>query len=460
MTQRVLERYTTVCLLLDLLGVAAALAAATALRYSIPFGQTLIPQHNYLSVGLFPLALACWALAAGHFRLYEWHWVMNLRHEAARLALATGGAMILVSGALYLTYREVPRLLFVYFALLVFAINGGIRLLLRLFFRTRLGDLLAVRIVLVGGGRVADSLAGRLRAEAGRWPPLHVVGVVADDAPATSSLAYLGTTADLERAIGEWNITTVIVTLPSSEHARIVALTERLQTLPVDVRVVPDVLDLAYARATITHVEGIPLVGLRDPALSASGKLVKYNFDRLIALAGLLLGWPLGLVIAAAIVLDSHGPVFYRAARIGEDGRPFTMYKFRTMVAGADRHPRARGPAKAQDDPRITRVGRWLRRTSVDELPQLWNVLRGEMSLVGPRPEQPFIVAGYEPWQRRRTHIRPGMTGWWQVNGRSEYPMHLNTDFDLYYLENYSLLLDLRILGRTLGAVITGRGAY
>ncbi|HET8626077.1 MAG TPA: sugar transferase, partial [Thermomicrobiales bacterium] len=175
---------------------------------------------------------------------------------------------------------------------------------------------------------------------------------------------------------------------------------------------------------------------------------------------GLLLGWPLGLVIAAAIKLDSRGPVFYRAARIGEDGRPFTMYKFRTMVAGADGHPHARGPGKTHDDPRITRVGRWLRRTSVDELPQLWNVLRGEMSLVGPRPEQPFIVAGYEPWQRRRMHIRPGMTGWWQVNGRSEYPMHLHTDFDLYYLENYSLLLDLRILGRTLGAVITGRGAY
>ncbi|HEX5501990.1 MAG TPA: sugar transferase, partial [Thermomicrobiales bacterium] len=441
-------------------GVAAALALATALRYAVPAGRPLIPERNYLSVGLFPLALACWALAAGHFRLYEWHWVMNLRHEAARLLLATGGAMILVSGALYLTYREVPRLLFVYFAVLVLVVNGAIRLLLRLFFRTRLGDLLAVRIVLVGGGRVADSLAGRLRAEAGRWPPLHVAGVVADDPPAAASLRHLGALADLERVIADHGITTVIVTLPSSEHARIVALTERLQALPVDVRVVPDVLDLAYARATITHVEGIPLVGLRDPALSASGKLVKYSFDRLIGLAGLLLGWPLALVVAAAIRLDSPGPVFYRAARIGEDGRPFTMYKFRTMVADADRHARAKGPTKTHDDPRITRVGRWLRRTSVDELPQIWNVLRGEMSLVGPRPEQPFIVAGYEPWQRRRTHIRPGMTGWWQVNGRSEHPMHRHTDFDLYYLENYSLLLDLRILGRTLGAVITGRGAY
>ncbi|HEU5346986.1 MAG TPA: sugar transferase, partial [Ktedonobacterales bacterium] len=108
----------------------------------------------------------------------------------------------------------------------------------------------------------------------------------------------------------------------------------------------------------------------------------------------------------------------------------------------------------------VTRIGRVLRRTSLDELPNLFNVLRGEMSLVGPRPEQPFIVAQYQPWQHRRTHIRPGMTGWWQVNGRSDLPMHHYTDYDLYYIENYSLLLDLRILGRTVGAVLTGRGAY
>jgi len=310
---------------------------------------------------------------------------------------------------------------------------------------------------------------------AGGWPPTRVLGVVAEGEAAREAmeggLTLLGPLDDLEAIIEATEATTIVSTLPSSEHERTIALAERLQGLAVDLRVVPDVLDLAYARATITDLEGIPLVGLRDPALSPSGKLIKYGFDRLVSLTGLIVGLPFFLIVALLIRLDSPGPIIYGARRIGEDGRPFTMYKFRTMAVGAD-HTLAASVAaldrealrgtifKEPGDARITRVGRFLRRASIDELPNLWNVLRGEMSIVGPRPEQPFIVEGYAPWQHRRTHIRPGMTGWWQVNGRGDRPMHQHTDFDLYYLENYSLLLDLRILGRTVGAVITGRGAY
>ncbi len=474
LTHRVLERYTAACLLLDLAGVAVALVLAELLRTTIPFGRPLDPRQDYLSVFIFPLALGCWALAAGHFRLYEWHWLLNLRSEYLRLLLAVGGTTTLLASVLYLTYRDVPRLLFGYFVLLTLALNWGSRLLLRAFLRARLGGDVAVRIVLVGSGRVAESLALRLADEADRWPPTRVLGVVADDdAPAdrdetVAPLPRLGGLDQLEAVLATHDATTVIITLPSTQHALVLELTERLQQLPVDVRVVPDVLDLAYARASITNVEGIPLVGLRDPALSTGGKLVKYSFDRLVSLAGLLLGWPLLLLIALAVKLDSPGPAIYGARRIGEDGRPFTMWKFRTMVQGAEQKLEQalgapaieRGIFKVPDDPRVTRVGRWLRRTSLDELPQLWNVLRGEMSIVGPRPEQPFIVETYEPWQHRRTHIRPGMTGWWQVNGRSEQPMHRHTEYDLYYVENYSLLLDLRILARTLGAVLRGRGAY
>jgi exopolysaccharide biosynthesis polyprenyl glycosylphosphotransferase len=471
MTQgRVLERYTTACLVLDLLGVTAALACAAAIRFSVPFGRPLDPKQDYLTVFLFPIALLCWALAAGQFRLYEWHWFLNLRSEFGRLLLAVGGTATLLASGLYLTYRDVPRLLFIYFVILILALNGLGRLTLRGLFKARLGERAAIRIVIVGGGRVAQSLAGRLEAEANRWPPLRVLGVVADPEQRheLGPLRLLGAIDDLEALVALDKVTTVIITLPSSEHERVIALTARLQGLPVDLRVVPDVLDLAYARATVANVEGIPLVGLRDPALSPSGKLVKYTFDRLVSLLGLALGLPLFLLLALCIKLDSPGPVFYGARRIGEDGRPFTMYKFRTMAVDAERRlrdavgeeARRAGVYKVPHDARVTRVGRFLRRASLDELPNLWNVLRGEMSVVGPRPEQPFIVEQYQPWQHRRTHIRPGMTGWWQVNGRSEHPMHQYTDYDLYYLENYSLFLDLRILGRTVGAVLTGRGAY
>jgi lipopolysaccharide/colanic/teichoic acid biosynthesis glycosyltransferase len=174
------------------------------------------------------------------------------------------------------------------------------------------------------------------------------------------------------------------------------------------------------------------------------------------------------LLVAVAIKLDSSGPALFVQERIGENGQPFMMYKFRSMVVNADRMPGL--PVlndqdgvvvhKIPNDPRVTRIGRFIRRTSLDELPQLFNVLRGEMSLVGPRPELPWLVENYEIWQRRRFAVPPGITGWWQVNGRSDRLMHMHTEDDLYYIQNYSPLLDLQILWRTIGVVVRGRGAF
>jgi lipopolysaccharide/colanic/teichoic acid biosynthesis glycosyltransferase len=173
-------------------------------------------------------------------------------------------------------------------------------------------------------------------------------------------------------------------------------------------------------------------------------------------------------LIALAIKVESSGPVFFFQERIGQHGQRFKMIKFRSMYQEAEqrwqevarRDSDGRLLHKSSDDPRVTRVGRKLRRASLDELPQLFNVLRGEMSLVGPRPEMPYIAAEYEPWQWQRFRVPPGMTGWWQVNGRSDWPMHLNTEDDLYYIQNYSFWLDLRILLKTVAVVLRGHGAY
>jgi lipopolysaccharide/colanic/teichoic acid biosynthesis glycosyltransferase len=165
---------------------------------------------------------------------------------------------------------------------------------------------------------------------------------------------------------------------------------------------------------------------------------------------------------AIAIRLREGGPVFLSQKRVGENGRIFPMLKFRTMKPNA-RRPRQDSEGflhKRVDDPRVTRVGRFLRRTSLDELPQIWNVLKGEMSLVGPRPELPQLVERYQLWQRKRFAVPQGMTGWWQVNGRSDKPMHLHTEDDLYYVQNYSIGLDLFILLKTFWAVLSGRGAF
>jgi lipopolysaccharide/colanic/teichoic acid biosynthesis glycosyltransferase len=174
-------------------------------------------------------------------------------------------------------------------------------------------------------------------------------------------------------------------------------------------------------------------------------------------------------LIALAIRIDSSGPVFFHQPRVGENGRIFKMIKFRTMVEDAEQmrniveDVNEQGKIiqnKSRHDPRITRFGRFLRRTSLDEIPQIFNVLRGDMSLVGPRPEMPHLVDQYEPWQRARFAVPQGMTGWWQINGRSDKPMNLNTEDDLYYVKNYSIWLDLKILARTVWVVVRRKGAY
>jgi exopolysaccharide biosynthesis polyprenyl glycosylphosphotransferase len=230
---------------------------------------------------------------------------------------------------------------------------------------------------------------------------------------------------------------------------------------------VPDYLRLVVVQSSVESLGGMPLIGLREPRITGISWAIKRIFDLVVTLLLLLLTWPFLLLIALAIRLDSPGPIIFKQQRVGENGRFFRMYKFRTMFSDAEARgpqlgfdPKGRPTYKWSGDTRVTRTGHFLRRTSLDELPQFFNVLKGEMSLVGPRPEMQFIVELYEPWQRQRLAVPPGITGWWQVNGRSDLPMHLNTQYDLYYIRNYSLWLDLKILLKTIGVVLRGQGAY
>jgi exopolysaccharide biosynthesis polyprenyl glycosylphosphotransferase len=210
------------------------------------------------------------------------------------------------------------------------------------------------------------------------------------------------------------------------------------------------------------------MLDLRAPALNDYQRMVKRAFDLLISA---ILFIPVMIfigLIGLMIYLDNPGPIFFHQKRAGENGRLFDMIKFRTMVENAEqlRHlvetidNNGDLQHKHPDDPRVTRLGKFLRRTSLDELPQLFNVIKGDMSLVGPRPELPYLVEKYQPWQRKRFAVPQGITGWWQVNGRSEKPMHLNTEDDLYYVQHYSIWLDLQILLKTVWVVLRGKGAF
>jgi lipopolysaccharide/colanic/teichoic acid biosynthesis glycosyltransferase len=210
------------------------------------------------------------------------------------------------------------------------------------------------------------------------------------------------------------------------------------------------------------------MISLKSTTLSGYQRVVKRILDLVFSMIFLIPALPLSLFLSMVIKLDTPGPTIIRQWRVGENGRLFRMYKFRSMINNAEAaledvvrtDPKGNTLYKFANDPRITRVGRWIRRTSLDEIPQLINVLKGEMSLVGPRPELPRFVALYQPWQQKRFAVPQGITGWWQVNGRSELPMHLNTEYDIYYVQNYSVILDIQILIRTFWVVIRGVGAF
>ena len=204
------------------------------------------------------------------------------------------------------------------------------------------------------------------------------------------------------------------------------------------------------------------------PVLNSQQRLIKRIFDIIVASIILIAFSVVLAFVAIFIKLDSPGPILFKQKRVGENGQPFMIFKFRTMVTNAEALQHAVNVVdgngnvlhKHRHDPRVTRIGRFLRRTSLDELPQLINVILGDMSLVGPRPELPWLVDGYEKWQYERLSVPQGITGWWQVNGRSDNPCHLNTDQDIYYVRNYCFTMDIKILIRTLVVLIRGDGAF
>jgi len=210
------------------------------------------------------------------------------------------------------------------------------------------------------------------------------------------------------------------------------------------------------------------MLNLGDSAINNYQRMIKRLFDLFLGVPTLILFLPLMGLTALIIFLLDGSPVLFRQKRVGENGKIFEMLKFRTMVRNAEelqsqvekRDADGNLIHKTKEDPRVTRTGKFLRRVSLDELPQLFNIHAGTMSLVGPRPEMPYLVDRYQPWQRKRFAIPPGLTGWWQVNGRSDKPMHLHTEDDLYYIQNYSIWLDLQIVVRTIWVVLIGKGSY
>ncbi len=468
---RKLDTNTVIFLILsDLLVTLVAFFTAAQARFWLPFGVHLTWEEVSQPWSMYALVALIWGATFALVKVYDVRHTARAWDEAKVITLAVAMACLVLAGVLYLTYRELPRRLFFYFVLIDLALLIGMRLALRSALRfSGRQEVSPRRILIVGAGRLAQQVALGVRGQ--NAAGLTLMGCVDDEIeslpPGDPVGPLLGRIKDAPGLVKSEAVDEVIFALPLRAHGAIEWLVQALQGDPVRVRVVPDYLDLAMSRATVEEFNGLPLVGLRDPAINGADRVIKRFFDLALSALVLLVTWPVMLLVALAIKLDSPGPALFVQERIGENGQPFRMYKFRSMVVNAERMAGAAAQTrdgvvihKTPDDPRVTRVGRFIRRTSLDELPQLFNVLRGEMSLVGPRPELPWLVENYEIWQRRRFAVPPGITGWWQVNGRSDRLMHMHTEDDLYYIQNYSPLLDLQILWRTIGVVVRGKGAY
>jgi len=442
----------------DVLLTQAALWVADWARKVLPLGRELgDPSNSFLNPYVFLMTLVLWPLIFSVTSVYDVRRNVRPVGEASTLFVAVSTATFALAGALYFTFRDLPRLLIIYFYFIDLLFLASARIVAGLWLRVLYaGGRPLTRVLVVGWGDSAQAITLALQTRLGH--SMALVGY-ADESELNgpSKLPWLGTVAEVPRLVRDLNVDEVIICLTRDRYAEVEQLSFQLQSEPVRLRLVPDFLKLVMVQSSVDIVGGLPLIGLREPRINGPAWMMKRTFDLVATLTGLLLIWPILLLIAILIKVSSPGPIFYRQQRVGENGRLFWVYKFRTMVIGADQQKTLE---KTPQDPRVTGIGRLLRRTSLDELPNLINVLRGEMSLVGPRPEQMFIVQEYEPWQRQRLAVPPGMTGWWQVNGRSDLPMHLNTQYDLYYIRNYSLLLDLKILWRTIGVVINGKGAY
>jgi len=319
------------------------------------------------------------------------------------------------------------------------------------------------RVLIIGTGEVGQMILGKITHSPGLG--YEVVGFVARDGETprqVQGIPVLGSTADLPTIIEDWGVDEVIIALPDASHQELLTLISLCERERVTIKVFPDVFQIMAKEITIGDLNGLPMITVQDIALRGWKLTLKRGMDLIGATLGLIFLSPLMMLVALLIKLDSPGPVFYCQERMGLDAKPFWTIKFRSMYEDAEAET---GPVWATpNDPRCTRLGRFLRRYSIDELPQLINVLLGEMSLVGPRPERPVFVKQFQQFIPRymdRHREKAGMTGWAQVNGlRGDTSIVERTKYDLWYIENWSLLLDIKILLRTVLAVFKAKDAY
>lgn len=427
----------------------------------------------YQHAELYIASIVIWAIFFRVFPLYNSKRATRLYNEILSVSAAAIAAWFAFTGYLFaFGYTDFSRFSLFAFAiiniLLLAAFHLALRLLLR-YLRSRGYNL--KKVLIIGAGPVGEQLARTLLERP--WTGFSIVGFLDDDPSLQGTTIFsfpiLGTLDDVHAVVETMQgDDEIIIALPTTANERLLEVIRMVEDLPINVRVIPDFFGVAYIQPDIEEFWGIPMVGIRKSEIPLSSALTKRLFDLVGSLIALVLASPIMLVTAILIKFDSKGPVLFLQKRVGENGRTFTIYKFRTMVEGSEEMlgdlisiDQLEEPVfKLKNDPRVTRLGRFLRKSSIDELPQLINVLMGDMSLVGPRPEEVQMVSRYNSWQRKRLMMKPGLTGPVQVNGRGDLSLSNRVQLETEYIRNYSLLKDIKILVKTIPVVLKGNGSY
>jgi Undecaprenyl-phosphate glucose phosphotransferase len=449
-------------LLADLALIAGCWVAAYLVRFYVVGGTNDIPAFRGYALQLVPI-LVVWGIAFKTFDLYRPHRLASHLAEWFDVAKAsTLGVLVLVAVMTFMFHSyDYSRLVIAMFwasSIVACSLSRAVfREALRIARRKGYNQRYAV---VVGGGEPAVEVVRvlRRRPDAG----IRVIGVLCDKDHEVPDARRLGAPEDVRAVLDAQTVDIVILALPHLEYTRMSAVLSEIGDDPVAIHLVPDVFGLASLRGGIEEFDGLPVIHLRESPLYGWNRVLKRAFDLGIGAVALVLALPVMLAVACAVRATSRGAVLYRQERMGLDGRRFAMLKFRTMRDDAEAES---GPQWARrDDPRRTRLGAVLRRFSLDELPQLVNVLRGEMSLVGPRPERPSFVEEFRrrvPGYMLRHKVKAGITGWAQINGwRGNTSIEKRIEYDLYYIERWSLGFDLAILLRTLWHGFRNRNAY
>jgi exopolysaccharide biosynthesis polyprenyl glycosylphosphotransferase len=445
---------------------------------SAMYSGTNLPFTIFIAISII------WPIIFNLFFVYDGRKNENINKELWNISKAICVSTILLAGLLFFSYRELSRGMFLIFFILDIATICGARFALWLFRRIQKKRSIVSSphsILIIGAGVVGQRLA-KVWVK-GNWVNIEIMGFLDDD-PGKRGMNYhgvpvLGSLDQVNQIIKKYSIRDVVIALPLRAYSKLIEMCNLLQKQLIRVYVVPDLFSLSFPNASLDGFGGIPVIDLGLPGIQGITFFYKRIFDIVITIITLIILSPILFVVIIAIKLDSPGPLFYEQERIGKKGIPFKMYKFRSMFFNSDASIHQEyvtklivqnqkpddfsieqgNDLKMKNDPRITRVGKWIRKLSIDELPQLINVFRGEMSLVGPRPPLPYELAHYKEWHLHRLEVLPGMTGLWQVKGRNRVSFDEMVRMDLDYIQRQSVGLDLLILLQTPFAVLSAKGA-